>query len=99
LGAGGESAAGHSRSLAGSRELSPLARNIVDLMSADRGIAGRILKPYFRDLFAAVLSPGLAARLTAHVTCLFLEYELTERQPVPTVSANVPSSPISGGRN
>ena len=31
--------------LAASRDLSPLARNIVDLMCADRGVTGRILKP------------------------------------------------------
>ena len=66
--------------LAGSRDLSPLARNIVDLMCADRGVTGRILKPCFRDLLATVLSPRLAARLTAHVTCLFLEFEAAERQ-------------------
>lgn len=85
--------------LAGSGDLSPLARNIVDLMCADRGVTGRILKPYFRDLLAAVLSPRLAARVTAHVTCLFLEYELTGRRPVAPVSKNAPSSPTSGGRN
>ncbi len=85
--------------LAGSRDLSPLARNIVDLMCADRGVTGRILKPYFRDLLAAVLSPRLAARLTAHVTCLFLESELTERQRAAAVSKNAPSSLMSGGRN
>src|SRR5665647_27828 len=65
--------------LAASRDLTPLARNIVDLMCADRGVAGRILKPYFRDLLARVLSPHLAALLTDHVTLLFLEFELGSR--------------------
>jgi uncharacterized protein (DUF2249 family) len=81
-----------------SRELSPLARNIVDLMCADRGITGRILKPYFRDLLATVLSPRLAARLTANVTCLFLEFEVAERQPTTVASTNAPSLPTSGER-
>ena len=62
-----------------SRDLTPLARNIVDLMCADRGVTGRILKPYFRDLLARVLSPHLAALLTDHVTLLFLEFELGSR--------------------
>lgn len=83
--------------LAGSRDLSPLARNIVDLMCADRGVTGRILKPYFRDLLATVLSPRLAARLTAHVTCLFLEFEAADRQHQELAPTNAPSLPISGG--
>jgi hypothetical protein len=62
-----------------SRDLTPLARNIVDLMCADRGVTGRILKPYFRDLLARVLSPHLAALLTDHVSLLFLEFELGSR--------------------
>jgi integrase len=65
--------------LAASRELSPLARNIVDLMCADRGVTGRILKPYFRDFLASILSPCLAALLTDHVSFLFLEFELGSR--------------------
>ncbi len=62
-----------------SRELSPLARNIVDLICADRGVTGRILKPYFRGLLASILSPHLAALLTDHVSFLFLEFELGSR--------------------
>jgi hypothetical protein len=62
--------------LARTRDLSQLARNIVDLMCADRGVTGRILKPYFRDLLATVLPLPIAARLRANVTCLFLEFEL-----------------------
>src|ERR1019366_7580148 len=65
--------------LAASRELSPLARNIVDLMCADRGVTGRILKPYFRDFLGRILSPCLAALLTNHVSFLFLEFELGSR--------------------
>lgn len=60
-------------------DLCPLARNIVDLMCADRGVTGRVMKPYFRDLLARILSPHLAALLTDHVTLLFLEFELRSR--------------------
>lgn len=65
---------------AGSRDLSPLARNIVDLMCADRGVTGRILKPYYRDLLTTILGERVAARLITHVTCLFLEYEVAARR-------------------
>ncbi len=65
--------------LAAGSDVSPLARNIVDLMCADRGVTGRILKPYFRDLLGKILSPRLAALLTDHVTILFLEFELGSR--------------------
>ena len=65
--------------LTASRDLTPLARNILDLMCADRGVTGRILKPYFRGLLASILSPHLAALLTDHVSFLFLELELESR--------------------
>src|ERR1019366_7237668 len=64
---------------AASRDLPPLARNIVDLMCADRGVTGRIMKPYFRDFLGKILSPCLAALLTDHVSFLFLEFELGSR--------------------
>ena len=76
--------------LAAGRDLTPLARNIVDLMCADRGVTGRILKPYFRDLLARVLSPHLAALLTDHVTFLFLEFELGSRLAEEIVSQTSP---------
>ena len=62
------------------RDLSPLARNIVDLMCADCGVTGRILKPYLCDLLATVLPLSIAARLTADVTCLSLELEIASRR-------------------
>ena len=65
--------------LTASRDLTPLARNILDLMRADRGVTGRIMKPYFRGLLAGILSPHLAALLTDHVSILFLESELESR--------------------
>ena len=80
----------------GSRDLSPLARNIVDLMCADRGVTGRILKPYYRDLLTNVLGPRVAARLIANVTCLFLEYEVATR-PIVTANLTSRSASASGG--
>lgn len=65
--------------LTASGDLCPLARNIVELMCADRGVTGRIMKPYFRGFLTRILSPHLAALLTDHVTLLFLEYELRSR--------------------
>jgi hypothetical protein len=80
----------------GSRDLSPLARNMVDLMCADRGVTGRILKPYYRDLLTNVLGPRVAARLIANVTCLFLEYEVAAR-PIATATLTNRSASASGG--
>lgn len=57
------------------RDLSPLARNIVELLCADRGVTGRIMKPYFRDFLTSALSPDQTRRLSAHVTKLFLDLE------------------------
>ena len=55
--------------------LSPLAQNVVELMCAERGVTGRILKPYFHALLAKVLPPRIAAYLRAHVLRLFHEME------------------------
>jgi hypothetical protein len=63
----------------GSGGLSPLAWNIVDLMCADRGVTGRILKPFYRDLLTALLGSEVASRFIAHVTSLFLESEIAAR--------------------
>jgi hypothetical protein len=62
-----------------SHDLSPLTRNIVELMCADRGVTGRILKPFYRERLVTLLGDRVASRLIAHVTCLFLEYEVAER--------------------
>jgi hypothetical protein len=63
-----------------SRDLSPLARNIIDLICADRGVTGRIMRPYFRSLLDAILEPKVAARFARQITVLFLEIEKA-RQP------------------
>lgn len=51
-------------------DLSPLARNIVELMWAERGVTGRILKPYLHELFARTLPQPVADRLLAHIAGL-----------------------------
>ncbi len=58
-----------------SRDLSPLAQNIVELLRADRGITGRIMRPYFHDLLDTILEPNIAAALSSHITGLFQEIE------------------------
>lgn len=70
-------------------ELSPLAINIVDLMCADRGITGRILKPYYRGLLRAILGEFAAHRLIAYVTCLFIEHEKDALQAATAAVAKV----------
>lgn len=52
------------------RQMTPLAENIVDLLCAERGVTGRIVKPYFEGLLARVLPCDVADRLCAHVACL-----------------------------
>ncbi len=65
-------------------ELSPLAQNIVDLMCAERGITGKILKPYFHGALNRLVEPHRAERLIRHVEALFAETERKAKRP-PTV--------------
>lgn len=48
-------------------DLSPLARNLVELMWAERGVTGRILKPYLRELLARSLKRDAADRLLCQI--------------------------------
>jgi hypothetical protein len=57
---------------AASGRLSPLADNLVELMWAERGVTGRILKPYLRQLLADILPRRSAERLLDHVAALSL---------------------------
>ena len=57
---------------AASARLSPLADNLVELMWAERGVTGRILKPYLRELLASLLPRRSAERLLDHVAALSL---------------------------
>ena len=74
-----------------SGSLSPLEQNIVDLMCADRGITGRIMKPYFHAVLRRVLEPDRAERLIRHIDTLFLELEWMAQHPAS--AAPTPSEP------
>lgn len=78
-----------------SRELSPLARNIVELLCADRGVTGRIMKPYFRDFLTSTLPPDQARRLGVHVTARFLELEMPK--PFGALCGNVKNIAVVQG--
>ena len=80
-----------------SGSLSALDQNIVDLMCADRGITGRIMKPYFQAVLRRVLEPDHAQRLIRHIDALFLELEWKAQQPAraaPTLSEPLSPEPI-----
>jgi hypothetical protein len=77
------------------RDLSPLACNIVDLMCADRGVTGRILKPYYRELLGLVLGERVAARFIAHVGCLHLDCEAAVRAAAEAKAKSAAPAPIT----
>lgn len=76
-----------------SDSLSPLEQNMVDLICADRGITGRIMKPCFHGFLRGVLEPDHAARLIRHIDALFLALEWKAQQPAR--AAPTPSEPPS----
>jgi hypothetical protein len=49
------------------RDLTPLARNMLDLMVAERGDTGRIFKPYFGALLTALAGPNKAEVLLSRI--------------------------------
>src|SRR6478735_12467128 len=53
-----------------SDDLSPLEENIVELMVGERGITGKILKPYFLATLHRILEPSHAQRLIRHIDVL-----------------------------
>lgn len=53
------------------RTLSPLALNLLDLMYAERGVTGRIMKPYFHELLATLLPAAEAAEVAERIGALF----------------------------
>jgi hypothetical protein len=61
--------------------LSPLEENIVELMAGERGITGKILKPYFLATLHRILEPRHAQRLIRHIDVLYLELEWKARHP------------------
>jgi len=64
-----------------SDDLSPLEENIVELMVGERGITGKILKPYFLATLHRILEPSHAQRLIRHIDVLYLELEWKARHP------------------
>lgn len=67
--------------LATLNDLSPLAQNIVELMCAERGITGRILKPLFHALLDRVLPARTTVYLRTHILQLFLEMKARDARP------------------
>lgn len=67
--------------------LSPLEQNIIDLMCAERGVTGKILKPYFHAALHRLVEPHCAERLIRHIDMLFLELEWKAQQPEPPSTA------------
>lgn len=67
--------------------LSSLARNIVDLMCAERGMTGKILKPYFHAALQRLLGPDEAEQLIRHVEALFLEIEWKADHPASAIAS------------
>ena len=78
--------------------LSPLAENIVELMVGERGVTGKILKPYFQAALRRILEPSSAERLIRHITALYLELEWKVQHPTPAPLGNEPAKePDRGG--
>ena len=73
--------------------LSPLEENIIDLIVGERGVTGKILKPYFQAALHKIVGADHAQRLIRHVNALYLELEwkVQHPPPPPPTSANEPS--------
>lgn len=78
---------------AASHDLSPLARNIVDLMCADRGVTGRILKPFYQGFLVTILGEHVASRVTARIARLSLGLDAEGSRPIAAVRAAEGRSP------
>jgi hypothetical protein len=50
--------------------ITPLARNLIDLLWAERGTTGRIMKPFFLQVCRASLPPWLAERCELGIAAL-----------------------------
>jgi hypothetical protein len=64
--------------------LSSLEKNIIELMVGERGITGKVLKPYFLATLHRILEPSHAQRLIRHVDTLYLELEWKAQHPPAT---------------
>jgi hypothetical protein len=70
--------------------LSPLAQNIIDLMCAERGITGKILKPHFHVALYGLLGPNDAKLLIHHIEALFSRAKMERRSPRAAASPSAP---------
>lgn len=77
------------------RDLSPLACNIVDLMCADRGVTGRIFKPYYQELLGIMLGERVAARFIAHVGSLYLDCDAAARAAAAAKPKSAPAAQVT----
>ncbi|MCA6106223.1 hypothetical protein [Bradyrhizobium cenepequi] len=75
-----------------SEGLSPLEQNIVDLMVAERGVTGKILKPCFHAVLHRLLARDRAEQLICHIEALFFELEWKAQRPPPATPAPSESS-------
>jgi hypothetical protein len=71
--------------------LSTLEENIIDLMVGERGITGRIFKPYFQATLRRIVEPSRAERLIGHINALYLELEWKVQHPLPARPLSEPS--------
>lgn len=62
---------------------SSLEENIVDLMVGERGITGKILKPYFQAALHRLVEPSRAERMIRHINALHFELEWRVQHPLP----------------
>jgi hypothetical protein len=67
--------------------LSSLEKNIIELMVGERGITGKVLKPYFLATLHRILEPSHAQRLIRHVDALYLELEWKAQHPPATAKS------------
>lgn len=73
-------------------KLSKLAANIVDLACAERGVTGRIFKPFLQQLLSVTVSAAASQAIRAHLDNLFAGLNEPARLAQATPAA--PADPI-----
>lgn len=77
-------------------DLTPLARNMLDLMCAEHGDTGRIFKPYFHYLLTALAGPHVASGLLVHIAHLAQSGNESVRRPASPHIAST-AAPMTAG--
>ena len=80
-------------------DLSSLDENIIELMVGERGITGKILKPYLLAGLRRIVGPTHAERLARHVNALYLELEWKVQHPSPEPPQSTPSKEPNDARD